>query len=170
MNELASILPSAVVLGIFAVVALFLTLSRGWAQEDKRHIRRAVHIAAVAVVLQGAHFAEELLTGLHERLPELFGLDPMPLGFFVWFNVAWIVIWSASVWGLWTRHRVALFPLWFLTVGCIANGVAHPLLSVVVGGYFSGLVTSPVVGLVGVVLRRRLLQVTQAVDSRTQAV
>ena len=170
MNELTSILPSAVVLGTFAVVALFLTLSRSWAQEDKRHTRRAVQIAAVAVILQGIHFAEELLTGFHERLPALFGLDQMPLAFFVSFNVAWLAIWSASVWGLWARHRVALFPLWFLGVGCITNGIAHPTLPVLVGGYFPGLVTSPVVGLVGVVLLRRLLQVTQAVDSQTRAV
>ena len=167
---MTSILPSAVVLGTFAVVALFLTLSRTWAQEDKGHTRRAVQIAAVAVVLQGTHFAEELLAGLHVRLPALFGLDQMPLGFFVSFNVAWLAIWSVSVWGLWARHRVALFPLWFLVVGCITNGIAHPSLSVLVGGYFPGLLTSSVVGVVGVVLLRRLLQVTQAVESRTRAV
>lgn len=109
--------------------------------------------------------AEELVTGFHERFPALFGLPPMPLGFFVPFNLAWIIIWSLCVWGLAARRRAALFPLWFLGIGCIANGVAHPSFSALTGGYFPGLVTSPVVGVLGVLLLRRLLVVTRAVGS-----
>ena len=105
------------------------------------------------------------MTGFHERFPTLFRLREMPLGFFVSLNVAWLGIWSASLWGLRARHRAALFPLWFLGMGCIANGVAHPVFSVFVGGYFPGLLTSPVVGFLGVVLLRQLLGVTQAVES-----
>lgn len=140
-------------------------MSRRWADGDRERTRQAVQIAWVAVVSQGTHFTEELLTGFHERFPALFGLDQMPLGFFVSFNVAWLAILSASVWGLGVRHRATLFPIWFLGAGCVANGVAHPSFSILVGGYFPGLVTSPVVGVVGVVLLRRLLLVTRAADS-----
>jgi hypothetical protein len=89
----------------------------------------------------------------------------MSLRFFVWFNVAWLGLWSASVWGLSARYRPALFPLWFLSLASITNGIAHPSLSLVVGGYFPGLVSSPVVAFIGVVLLRCLLRVTQTVDS-----
>jgi hypothetical protein len=43
-------------------------------------------------------------------------------------------------------------------------GVAHPSFSVLAGGYFPGLVTSPVVGVLGGLLLRRLLSVTDAVN------
>lgn len=164
-DELRSLLPGTAILGIAGVIALLLTLTRGWADESRKHIRGAVQIAVVAVLFQAAHFAEELLTGFHERLPALFGLPPMSLRFFVSFNLAWLVIWSLCAWGVAARCRAALFPLWFLGIACIANGVAHPSLSVLAGGYFPGLVTSPVVGVVGGVLLRRLLLVTHAVNS-----
>ena len=164
-DELRSILPSAALLGVLAVIALYLTLTRGWADENRMHIRAAVRIAVGAVLFQGAHFVEELLTGLHERLPAIFGLAPMSLRFFVSFNLTWLAIWTLCAWGLAARRRAALFPLWFLGIACIANGVAHPLLSVLVSGYFPGLVSAPVVAVLGVLLVRRLLLVTSTIDS-----
>lgn len=161
-DEFGSLLPTAVILGAAAVVALFLTLTRGWADESRRHIRGTVQIAIVAILLQTVHFTEELMTGLHERLPAVFDLAPMSLRFFVTFNVAWLIIWSVSVWGLAARIRVALFPLWFLAIGCIVNAVGHPLLTVLAAGYFPGLATSLIVGVPGVLLLRRLLLVTRS--------
>lgn len=168
-DKLLSILPSAVVLGAAGVIALNLILTRGWADESRTHIRGAVQIVLVADFFQAAHFLEELSAGFHERLPALFGLPPMPLQFFVSFNVAWLVIWSLSSWGLMAQRRASLFPLWFLGIGCVVNGVAHPALSIVAGGYFPGLITSPVVGVLGVVLLRRLRVVTYAVNSSPNA-
>ena len=81
----------------------------------------------------------------------------MSLLFFVSFNLGWLVIWSLSSWGLAARRRAALFPVWFLGLARTVNGVAHPSLSVVAGAYFPGLVTSPAVGVLGIVLLRRLL-------------
>lgn len=146
-------------------MALFLTFTRGWADESARLVRGTIRTAAATVVLQAAHFTEELLTGLHERLPALFDLAPMSLRLFVAFNIAWLVIWSARASCLPARRRAALFPLWFLGIGCIVNGVAHPALSLVAGGYFPGLVTSPVVGVMGVMLMHRLLTITKAIGA-----
>ena len=114
---------------------------------------------------QAGHFVEELSAGLHERLPALFGLPSMSLQFFVSFNVAWLIIWGISAWGLAARIRVSLFPLWFLGIGCAINGLAHPALSILAGGYFPGLLTSPFVGVLGIMLLRRLRDVTHAVAS-----
>lgn len=160
-DEFRSLLPSAVVLGAAGVISLYLTLTRGWADESRKHIRGAVQIALVAILFQAGHFVEELSAGLHERLPALFGLPPMPLQFFVSFNVVWLMIWAISAWGLGAHLRPALFPLWFLGIGCAVNGVAHPALSILAGGYFPGLLTSPVVGVLGVLLLRRLRDVTR---------
>jgi len=164
-DEFRSILPSAVVLGTAGVIALYLALTRGWADESRTHIRGAVQTVLVTILFQAGHFVEELSAGLHERLPALFGLPPMPLQFFVSFNVAWLIIWGISAWGLAAHSRASLFPLWFLGIGCAVNGVAHPALSILAGGYFPGLLTSPVVGVLGVMLLRRLRDITHAVAS-----
>jgi len=154
-----------VVLGAAAVVALLLTRGRDWAEENQADLRAVVQMAAVTTLIQTVHFTEELSTGLDERLPALLGLPPIPLGGFVVFNVAWIVIWGLSVLGLARRVRVSLFPLWFLGIASAANGVAHPLLALLAGQYFPGLVTSPVAGVMGVLLFRRLLRITRRLDA-----
>lgn len=160
-DDLRSLLPSTIVLGVAAAIALFLTLSREWAHERKPLIRGAVRMAVAATLFQAAHFAEEFVTGFHEQFPALLGLPPMPIRIFVVFNLAWLMIWSLSAWGLAARRRVALFPLWFLGIGSVVNGVAHSLLSVLAGGYFPGLVTSPVAGFLGILLLRRLALLTR---------
>jgi hypothetical protein len=49
------------------------------------------------------------------------------------------------------------FPVWFLAIASAANGVVHPILSLIVAGYFPGLWTSPLAGLLGAALLRTLL-------------
>jgi len=157
---ISSIMPSVAILGFAAVIAMYLTASRVWADDDSIRMRDAVRIAAAAVLCQAGHFTEELLTGFHYRFTELFGLAPMSLGFFVSFNVTWLLIWSVSCWGLALRHRAALFPLWFLGIASVLNGMAHPGLAILARGYFPGLATSPIVGVLGILLLRRLGTVT----------
>jgi hypothetical protein len=159
-GDLGSLLPSTLLLGAAALAALYLTLTRGWADESDARLRGTVQVAAVTVLVQAGHFAEELATGLRERLPALFDQDPMSAWFFVTFNLAWLVIWSLSVWGLAARRRVALFPLWFLGIAGVGNGLAHPMMAVTAGGYFPGLLTAPLVGVLAFLLMRRLLGLT----------
>jgi hypothetical protein len=159
-EELRSILLGTAGLWAAAVAALFLTLARGGVGASGERLRAAVRLAIVAVLVQGAHFAEELATGFHERFPELFGLTPWPVGFFVSFNLFWLGIWGLSIWGLAARRWFAFFPLWFLAIASVANGLAHPLLSLRDGGYFPGLVSSPFVGIAGILLLRCLFQFT----------
>ena len=94
--------------------------------------------------------------GFHLRYPELLGLAPWPPSFFVTFNLVWIVVWGLSLLGLSRHVRAAYFPMWFLGIGSAVNGVAHPIFSMAVSGYFPGLLTSPLVGLLGVLLLREL--------------
>jgi len=145
-------------------IALFLTIHRGWAAESSGLVRGAARVALFTVVAQAAHFSEELFTGFPGRFPALFGLDAIPIRFFVSFNVAWLAIWSLSCWGLVVQRRSALFPLWFLGIAATMNGLAHPLISLYVEGYFPGLVTSPLVAVLGVTLLRRLLATTTTTE------
>jgi hypothetical protein len=54
----------------------------------------------------------------------------------------------------------ALFAAWFLAIAGMVNGIAHPLLAVAAGGYFPGLISSPVIGSAGVWLWVRLRRAT----------
>jgi hypothetical protein len=159
-EELRSILVGTAGLSVAGVIALFLTLSRSGVEASEAELRAAGRLSAIAVLFQAAHFAEELATGFHLRFPPLLGLSPWSLGFFVTFNLFWLVVWSLSLWGLKARWRAALFPLWFLGLGCVVNGLAHPAFSLRTGGYFPGLFTSPLVGLVGIFLLQRLSVIT----------
>ena len=159
-DSLRSILLGTAGLTGAAIVALLVTLARGGVEADDARLRGAVRLAAIAAVLQGVHFAEEFATAFHRRFPELLGLAPWSDAFFLIFNLVWLAVWAVSIHGLARRRYVALFPLWFLAIAGIGNGLAHPLLSLRTGGYFPGLATSPLVGVAGLLLLRALLVIT----------
>ncbi len=155
-------LVSALVLGLAALAALFLAMSRESPPKKEAERRDAARALALAISVQGIHFAEETATGFHERFPALFGLPSMPFSFFVLFNLTWIGIWAASVPGLRSARPAAFFAAWFLAIAGMLNGIAHPLLAVAAGGYFPGLASSPFIGGVSAWLWLRLRGATQA--------
>lgn len=157
---LRSVLIGTAGLDVAAVLALGLTWGRGGVRGGRDTVRTALLVGGAMWLAQGLHFTEELATGFHQRFPELLGLAPWSARFFVTFNLVWLVVWALSLWGLADRRQIALFPLWFLAIAGLANGVVHPLLSLRVAGYFPGLVTSPLVGLGGLFLLARLRAVT----------
>jgi hypothetical protein len=166
-----SLLPIALGLGPAALAALALTWSR-WSPPERRAERRAAaRVLALALGVQSVHFAEEAMTGFHDRLGALVGLPGMPFPFFVLFNVMWLGIWVASVPGVRSARGLAFFAAWFLAIAGAFNGIAHPLLALASGAYFPGLVTSPVIGAVSVWLFLRLRGATAAryLPGRTRA-
>jgi len=108
------------------------------------------------VACQALHFVEEAATGFPERFGPLLGVAEMPPRFFLGFNLAWLTIWIAAVWGVRSARGWAVFAAWFLAIAGTLNGVAHPALAVAAGGYFPGLITAPVVGAASVWLLVRL--------------
>jgi hypothetical protein len=121
-------------------------------------------IATIAIVVQAGHFGEEYLHQFYLRFPAQLGLAPWSEGFFVSFNVIWLVAWLLAIASLIKFPRLAAFPLWFLAMASVANGVVHPLLSLSVGGYFPGLWSSPLVGILGVLLLIALASATRAMS------
>ena len=126
-------LPSIVALSTMAAVAVYLTIARGGIRADASALRHAAYVALLATVLQVGHFLEEAGMGLNQRFPEFFGLAPVPMESFVTINLVALAIWVISVFALAQGASVALFPLWFLSVACVANAVLHPALSLASG-------------------------------------
>lgn len=160
-EQIRSIFIGTLGLTAAASVAGVLTVVRGGIIAKETLIRVTFRTALLSILCQAVHFGEETWTGFPERFPKLLGLAPWPYSFFIAFNVVWLLIWVIAARGMTSRHPITLFPLWFLGIAGVANGLAHPVLSLYVGGYFPGLVTSPLVGVAGVLLLSRLNRVTQ---------
>ncbi len=159
-----SVVPSVVVLGLVAIFAVQITRRSSSPVEAAKERNRASMILGLATAVQSTHFAEEWATGFHARFPALLGLDPMPLSFFIPFNLVWIAVWIVSIPFLRLGRRPAFFAAWFMAIAGILNGVAHPMMALASGGYFPGLITSPFIGIVGVFLWQRLRRATSERD------
>ena len=147
-------------------MALVLCYTRaGVAPQHVRHVRR---VAGLAVVLQLGHFIEEYMSEFYVHFPALLGLAPWPEPFFVVFNLFWVTVWGLSIAGIARFPQMAALPLWFLAIASFANGIVHPLLALVVGGYFPGLWSSPLVGILGTVLFAALVSATSSNSRNTK--
>jgi len=162
-----TVLPSVVVLGLVAVAAACLAQNRSSPVEAVTERMAASTFVGVATAIQGTHFAEEWATGFHVQFPALIGLDPMPLSFFVTFNLVWLAIWIVSIPFLRVGRKAAFFAAWFLAIAGMLNGIAHPMMAISSGGYFPGLITSPIIGIAGVLLWQRLQTATVKPDRAT---
>ena len=156
-----SLLPSILVLGLAALAAVLLAVSRTSPPEHASERFAAARALGVAVGVQCVHFVEEAATGFPERLGAVFDLPGMPFTFFLVFNLMWLAIWVASVPGLRSARAEAFFAAWFLAIAGMINGIAHPLLAIADGGYFPGLVSSPLIGVASVWLWLRLRGATR---------
>lgn len=155
-----SVVPSVLVLGLVAIVAVQLAQRRSSPIEAAKERIAASTALGFAAAIQSVHFAEEWVTGFHVRFPALLGLEPMPISFFVPFNLVWIAIWIISIPFLRLGRRPAFFAAWFIAIAGVLNGVAHPMMAIASGGYFPGLITAPIIGLAGVILWKRLQTAT----------
>jgi hypothetical protein len=128
-----------------------------WAIQSKRLSNpNIMAIYLIAVGVQSLHFLEEYLSGFQTEFPQLFGYTWSDHQFVI-FNLLWLGTLIFNGIGVYYGIRLSyLLVYFFVIVGGIANGVAHPLLSLMKGGYFPGLFTSPIVLLVGVVLFLKL--------------
>ena len=163
MNEsLRSILTGTAGLSAGAVVALLLTILRRPVEGDLIGRERTARIFLLGLAAQCLHFMEEFVTRFQERFPALLGLPAWSENFFVVFNLIWLSVWILSAIGLVRGYRFALFPVWFFAIAAIVNGIAHPALALVARGYFPGLISSPALGVLGVLLWLRLQVLTRS--------
>lgn len=169
MNEsLRSELVGTSGLALAAAAALVLTILRAPAPSQSDARRRTAALFVAGLMIYALHFLEEYATRFYERFPPVLGLSPWPAGFFIVFNLSWLLVWVLAAPGLRAGYRVAYFPVWFFAIAMMGNGVAHPLLSVYARGYFPGLITSPLAGIVGFWLWSRLRAITESAHGKTR--
>ena len=159
-----SFLPSIIILGTLALVAVVLTVRRSSPRHLEAQRKRAAIILGLAILVQVLHFYEEASTGINVEFPALFGLPPVELQEFININVIALVIWAVSVPGVRFNIPGAFFAAWFLALAGMLNLVGHPLMAIAAGGYFPGLYTSPVTGAAAIWLWRRLQAATEVVS------
>jgi Protein of unknown function with HXXEE motif len=159
-EDLRSILTGTIALWVGAAVALVLTILRRPAKSDLAGREQTARLFLIGVAAQCLHFMEELITHFEDRYPALLGLPVWSENFFVAFNLIWVSVWILSAIGLQKGYVYSLFPVWLFAIAAVVNGIAHPALAVIAHGYFPGLITSPVLGLLGVLLGLRLQKLT----------
>lgn len=154
-----SILLAQLPLYVLAAVALSLAARRRLAHDPSK-VAALVRAFLIGIACQCVHLLEEFLTGFHVALPRVFGLAPWSDEFFITFNVVWLAIWVLAAVGVQAGWQAATFPIWFFALGMAGNGVWHLLLAAGTGAYFPGLMSSPLVGVAGFVVLRRIAHAT----------
>ena len=146
------------------LAALLLTVFRPPGPAEAGPPTKLVGLFLIGIACQCLHCIEEFVTGFHLLFPPLFGLSAISAEIFVGFNVFWIGIWALSAFGIMRCVRIAYFPVWFFALAMCLNAIAHPLLSVWQTDYFPGLITSPLVGMMGVLILSQLFQSTSRAE------
>ena len=160
MSQSSSLIPTMIALAGPATAAVILTALRPGTSPDLRRSRRLLVVVGLTISAQVLHFVEELRTELYVAFPTTFGFPAAPQSVFVWANITALVVWAAALVAVRHGSVIALIPLWFLGFAGLLNLFLHPSLALNAGGYYPGVVTAPLVGVLGIATIRELARVT----------
>ena len=160
MADSSSLMPSLVALSFPALAAIVLTAIRPHIRMDRVARSRFLIVLGLTIIGQFFHFVEELLSELYVELPSMFGFPPVSESFFMRANLAFLAIWVVALFALRRGIVIGLLPLWFLGWAELLNLFLHPVLALWTGGYFPGVVTAPIVGVLGILSLKELFGVT----------
>ncbi len=143
--------------GVVAAWLLFLWCYRSRLQLPT--VNKLLPAFCCVLAVQFLHFAEEFATGFRTDFAELYGGAPYSNDAFVWVNMgAYAVMIVACVVALTTKLRFAMVPaMFFIFYGAIGNAIAHTWWSIMLGGYFPGLITAQVYWIAGPYLLYKLV-------------
>lgn len=99
------------------------------------------------------------VTELYVKFPNTCGFPAAQQSVFVWANMTALAVWVAVLIAVRQGIVVGLLPLWFLGFAELLNLFLHPYLALRTGGYYSGVVTAPLVGVLGIMTIRELARV-----------
>ncbi len=170
MAESSSLTPAMIALAFPAAAAVILTALRPHLRVDGAPRRRLLLVVGLMIIGQVFHFIEELYTQLYVQFPTSFGFPPAPQSVFIGANVAFLGIWIAALVAIREGLVIGLLPLWFLGFCEVLNLLLHPFLALRAGGYFSGVATAPIVGMLGMLTLRELFRVTAKYDGTTNGI
>jgi len=143
---------AVLLLDVSLVVAFLLWLTTRWRPASKGFF--PLYIAGLLCF--SLHFVEELATDFYRQFPAFVGYEWTP-SLFIAFSATWTVLFILA--GLAIHRGVMagyIVVLFFAIGGGVLNGVGHLLLAAAVGRYFPGLVTAPLMLIIGLALLRRL--------------
>ncbi|REE84461.1 Protein of unknown function with HXXEE motif-containing protein [Lutibacter oceani] len=125
---------------------------------------RILPLYLLALGIQFIHFTEEYLTDFTIEVPKLLGREEYPLDYWLVFNmVAYFVFIIGGIILFKKIKELMIIPLFFILVGVLLNSIGHILISLYVGGYFSGLYTALIYIVIGPILIKRVLDETKVV-------
>lgn len=159
MPQSSSLTPTMIALAGPAAAAVILTVLRPHLSTAVTS-RRFLLIVGLTIGAQVLHFTEELLTELYVAFPTTFGYPAAPRSVFVSANITALVVWVAALIAVREGIVIALLPLWFLGFAELLNLFLHPYMALRTGGYFSGVITAPLVGVLGILTIWELAKVT----------
>lgn len=138
---------------VLLVIALGLSYAIWLTRMRWPEAHRLLPVLITAVVVQCAHFGEEVWSGFYRAFPLAMGADPWSERQFVAFNVVWLAVFVVATLGVAHGWRPAYVATLFLAIGGgIGNGLGHIALAIQARGYFPGLYTAPAALAVGIVL------------------
>ncbi|MCP4976762.1 MAG: hypothetical protein GY931_11425 [Maribacter sp.] len=125
---------------------------------------RILPLYLLALGIQFIHFTEEYLTDFTVVVPHLLGQVEYPLDYWLVFNmVAYFIFIIGGIILFKKIKELMIIPLFFILVGVLLNSIGHVLISLYVGGYFSGLYTALIYVIIGPILIKRVLDETKVV-------
>lgn len=143
----------------FLVVAMLVSYGLWLRRSIRPPGESVIGLYAAAVLVQGAHLAEEYLSGFYRVFPPVFGAAPWSARRFLVFNLVWLSVFVIAGVGLARGRRAAYLVATFLAIGGgIGNGLGHLALAAREGGYFPGAYTGVLALIVGSLLTYRLMQ------------
>jgi len=125
---------------------------------------RILPLYLLALGIQFIHFTEEYLTDFTVAIPNLLGQEEYPKDYWLIFNM--VVYFIFIIGGIILFKKIKelmIIPLFFILVGVLLNSIGHILISLYVGGYFSGLYTALIYVIIGPILIKRVLDETKEV-------
>ena len=115
--------------------------------------------------IQFLHFTEEYLTDFTIEVPRLLGQEEYPKDYWLIFNM--IAYFIFIIGGIILFKRIKEFmiiPLFFIIVGVMLNSIGHIVISIYVGGYFSGLYSALIYVVLGPILIKRIFAETKTME------
>ena len=118
----------------------------------------------LALGIQFIHFTEEYLTGFTIEVSKLLGQAAYPVDYWLVFNmVAYFVFVIGGIILFRKIRMLMIIPLFFILVAVLLNSIAHILISIYVGGYFSGLYSALILFIIGSILMKRVFDGSKVV-------
>lgn len=143
-------------LAALLAAAIVLWIARPIRRASKSRLESLSNVMAWGIIFYVVHQIECFLGTFHVTLPQLFGWIAWPGSLYLAVQAGCVLIWLPSTAGIRHLNRAAFLPAWFFALVAMGLGFLVPVLALTVEGYFPGLMSSSLVGVMGALTLRQL--------------